>query len=152
MLSLLLYLTHPHSVSVMGEYYVPHDQLLKTLFIAPITDSKHLLISDGQKFPQWLEFLELRNFYINLIVFDVVIMLQNEAVHHCCISHHKPSKLERAALFFDLNVTKGTQIRCNEVPEFFFSTIDVGLYRLVHLLYTILCYVMRDIESTMAYL
>ena len=50
---------------------VSHDHPLKTLLIAPITAHKHVLTSDGQKFPPWPEFLELRNFYISLIVFDV---------------------------------------------------------------------------------
>ena len=33
----------------MMEMSIPHDHPLRTLFIAPITDSKHVLTSDGQK-------------------------------------------------------------------------------------------------------
>ena len=55
--------------------YVSHDQTLKTPFIAPIPEHKHVLSSDGQKFLPWGEFREYCNFYISLIVFHVQIML-----------------------------------------------------------------------------
>ena len=64
----------------MMEILFSHDQPLRTLFIAPITDSKHVLSSDGQKFPPWGEFRECCNFYISLIVFDVQITL----LKGCC--------------------------------------------------------------------
>ena len=50
--------------------------------MSPITEHKHDLTSDGQKFPPWPKFREMRNFYISFIVFGVQITLKNRAVHH----------------------------------------------------------------------
>ena len=66
--------------------FVSHDQPLKTLFIAPITDSKLMLNSDEHRFPSWVKFRECHNFYISLIVFDMQITLQNWAVRYCLIT------------------------------------------------------------------
>ena len=59
----------------MAEILVFHDQPLRTLFFAPITEHKHMLNSDRQKVLPWGDFRECRNFYISLIVFDVQIIL-----------------------------------------------------------------------------
>ena len=53
--------------------HVSHDQPLRTLFTAPITDSKLVFNSDGQRFPPWVNFRELHNFHVTFIVFDVQI-------------------------------------------------------------------------------
>ena len=74
------------------------DHPLRTLLIAPITEHKHMLSSDGQKFPPWLKFQELRNFCISLIVFDVQLMLQNGAVHHCCVTNLQSSRGQQISL------------------------------------------------------
>ena len=73
----------------MAELSVYHDQSLKTLLIAPITGSKHMLTSDGQKFPPLLKFGELHNFYILFIVYDMQITLQSGAVCPCCVINLK---------------------------------------------------------------
>ena len=77
---------------------VSRDHPLRTLLIAPITDSKHVLTSDGQKLPPWLKFRELHNFYISLIGFDVPITSQNTAVHHFCVTNLQSSSRRQISL------------------------------------------------------
>ena len=69
--------------------YISHDQPLERLLIASITDNKHLLTSDGQRFLPWVKFQELCNFHICFIVFDVQIMLPKDGVHHYYVTNFK---------------------------------------------------------------